>query len=142
MTAREGNIGYCQPEKTNLHRGKLRAVNNYLIILNIWKLYKYIVYITFCFKTISVKWLFEFVFRYLLIQTIIRRQSESLVNRLRLNYTEPIFFLEYHPSSINIIRCQVPSRVRAWFRDLAGDIDFYQMTLGQSESIVLYESVI
>ena len=36
-------------------------------------------------------------------------------------------FLEYHPSSSNIVRCQVPSRVWAWFYDSADDIDFYQM---------------
>ena len=33
--------------------------NNYYIILNV----NYIVYITFGFKTIQVKWMFEFVFR-------------------------------------------------------------------------------
>ena len=51
-------------------------------------------------------------------------------------------FLEYHLSSSNITRCQVPSRVRAWFHDSAGDIDFYQMSLSQSESNILHESVI
>ena len=49
-------------------------------------------------------------------------------------------FLEYHPSSSNITRCQVPSRVRAWFHDSSGDIDFYQMPLSQSESTNLYET--
>ena len=51
-------------------------------------------------------------------------------------------FLEYHPSSSTITRYQVPSRVRAWFRDSAGDIDFYQMSLSQSESTILHESII
>ena len=41
--------------------------------------------------------------------------------------------LEYHRSSSNITRCQVPSRVRAWFHDSAGDI---------SESTILHESII
>ena len=50
-------------------------------------------------------------------------------------------FLEYHLSSNNITRCQVPSRVRAWFHDSAGDIDFYQMSLSQSESTILRESI-
>ena len=27
----------------------------------------------------------------------------------------------------------IPSRVGAWFHDIAGDIDFYQMSLSQSE---------
>ena len=50
-------------------------------------LIEYIVYITFCFKTIQVKWIFEFVFR-----TLIRRQSESMVNRTRINSAQSIFF--------------------------------------------------
>ena len=50
-------------------------------------------------------------------------------------------FLEYHLSSSNITRCQVQSHVRA-FHDSAGDVDFYQMRLGQSESTILHESII
>ena len=50
-----------------------------------------------------------------------RRQSESMVNRTHINSAQSIF-LEYHPSSSNITRCQVPSRVRAWYHDSAGDI--------------------
>ena len=42
-------------------------------------------YITFNFKTIQVKWMFELVFRTPQIQTLIRRQSESKVNRTRIN---------------------------------------------------------
>ena len=42
-------------------------------------------YITFNFKTIQVKWMFELVFRTPQIQTRIRRQSESKVNRTRIN---------------------------------------------------------
>ena len=37
---------------------------------------------------------------------------------------------------------QVPLRVRAWFHDSAGDIDFYQMSFSQSKSTILHESVI
>ena len=44
------------------------------------------------------------------------------------------YFLEYHQSSSNITHCQDPSRVKAWLYDSAGDIDFYQMFLSQSES--------
>ena len=51
-------------------------------------------------------------------------------------------FLEYRQSSSNITPCQVPSRVRAWFHDSAGDIDFYQMSFSQSESTILHESII
>ena len=43
-------------------------------------------------------------------------------------YAQELFavdiFLEYHPSSSDITPCQVPSRVRTWFHDLAGDIGF------------------
>ena len=50
--------------------------------------------------------------------------------------------MEYHPSSSDITRCQVPSLVRAWFHDSAGDNDFYQMSLSQSESTILQKSII
>ena len=49
-------------------------------------------------------------------------------------------FFSYHPSSSNITRRQVPSRVRAWFYDSAGDIDFYQMSL--SQLFYMHDSII
>ena len=42
----------------------------------------------------------------------------------------------------NITRCQVSSRFRAWFQDSEGNIDFLQMTLSQTESTILHESMI
>ena len=51
-------------------------------------------------------------------------------------------YLEYHPMLSNIARCKVPSRVRTWFHDSAGDIDFDQISLSQSESTILHESII
>ena len=68
---------------------------------------------------------------------VLRIFKRSMVNRMLSRY-----FLEYQQSSRNIIRCQVPSRVRAWFHDSAGDIEFYQMSLSQSESDILHESII
>ena len=106
-------------------------------IILYWMLIKYIVKITFGFKTIQVKWIFVFVFRTPYIHTLIRRQSESMVNRTRINSAQSIFFL-YHPSSSNINRCQVLSCVRAWFHDSAVDIDSYQMSLRQSEWTILH----
>ena len=50
--------------------------------------------------------------------------TQSVVNPTRLYSAQSMVFLEYHPLS-NITRCQVPSRVRAWFQDSAGDIDCY-----------------
>ena len=41
-----------------------------------------------------------------------------------------------------ITHCQVPSRVGAWFHDLAGDIDYSPMSLSQSEWTILHESII
>ena len=61
------------------------------------------------------------------------------MNRKRINSAQSIFF---HPSLSNITRCQVPSRVRVWFHDSAGDIDFYPMSLSQSELTILHESKI
>ena len=49
--------------------------------------------------------------------------------------------MEYYPSSSNITPCHVPSRVSAWFHNSAGDIDFYQVSLSQSESTILQESI-
>ena len=65
-----------------------------------------------------------------------------MVNHTRIQSVQSVLFLEYHPSSSNITRCQVPSRVRTWFHDSAGDIDFYQMSLSQSESPILHKSII
>ena len=67
---------------------------------------KYIVYIVSGFKTIQVMWILDlaFVFR------IFKRLNECINSCI--NSAQSIFFLEYHLSSSNIIRCQVPSRVR------------------------------
>ena len=83
MTARKGNMGKCHPEKTNVDGVEAD------ILLNVMK---YIVYITFSFKTIHVKLIFEFAFRTPLIQTLIRRQSESRVKRTRINSAQSILF--------------------------------------------------
>ena len=64
------------------------------------------------------------------------------MNRTRITSAQSIFCLEYQPSSGNITRCQVPLRIRAWFHDAADDIDFYQMSLSQSESTILHERLI
>ena len=94
-----------------------------IFIILYWMLIKYIVYITFGFKSNPGQvWIFVFVLRTPYTQTLIRCQSESMMNR-----TQSRYFLEYHLSSSNITRCQVPSRVRAYFHDSAGDIDFYHM---------------
>ena len=73
-----------------------------IIIILYWMLIKYIVYITFCFKTIQVKWIFEFVFRSPLIQKLTRRQSESMVNRTRINFAQSIFFFIIYPSIFSV----------------------------------------
>ena len=111
------------------------------IIILYWMLIEYIVYITFCFKTIKVRLIYEFVFRTPWIQTVISRQSESMVNHTRINSAMSTYFF-------NITRRQAispvseSSRVWAWFHDLSGDIDFYQMSLSQSELTILHESII
>ena len=70
--------------------------------------------------------LLECIFDQFFAQTLIRRQSESMVNCTCINSAIVDFFLGCHPSSSNIARCQVPSGFRAWFLDSAGNIDFYQ----------------
>ena len=65
-------MGNCHPEKTNVDLGEadvdigFRGVKSFHITpceSLYWLLIKYIVYIMFAFKTIHVKWTFEFVFR-------------------------------------------------------------------------------
>ena len=68
--------------------------------------------------------------------------SQNLWCTVRPSILRSRYFLEYHPSSSNIAHCQVPSRVRAWFHDSAGDINFYHMSLSQSELTILHESII
>ena len=62
-----------------------------IIIILYWVLIKYIIYITFGFKTIQLKWIFEFVFRTPWIQMLIRRLSESMVNHTCINSAQWIF---------------------------------------------------
>ena len=85
--------------------------------------------------------MFEFVFHIPYFQTLKRRQTECMMNRTRINSAQTIFF-EISPLVKQYHLCQVPSRVREWCHDSAGDIDFYQMSLIQSESTCLHESVI
>ena len=69
--------------------------------------------------------------------------SNAHTTQVRI-YGEPYapswYFLEYHPSSNKITRCQFRSRVWAWFYDAEGDID--PMSLSQRESTILHESII
>ena len=106
-----------------------------------WMLIKYIVNITFGFKRIQIKWILVFVLRSLYIQTPIHRQSESMLSRTRINSARFIF--------LDITRRQAISPV-AKFRHVLKRgfmiqrvifvftwkyiIDFYQMSLSQSES--------
>ena len=62
-----------------------------------------------------------------------------MVNRMCMNSAQLIFFAR---RQAKITRCQVPSRIRAWFHDSVDDINFYQMTLSQSESTILNERII
>ena len=47
--------------------------------------------------------------------------SKNLCWTVRAWILRSRFFLEYHPSSSNIPRCQDQSRVKAWFYDSSGD---------------------
>ena len=78
-------MGNCHPEKTIVDRGKadvaigFRGVTFYvqlIIILLYWMLIKYIVYITFGFKTIHVKWILVFVF----VRRIFKRLTDASQN--------------------------------------------------------------
>ena len=150
MTAREGQHGKLSPRATNVDRGEVfegwqfpmlhsRAVNIYYIILNVF--FKYIVYITLVSKQSRAS---EDLSLYFVLRTFKRSYDASLnlwwtVRAIILHIR---YFLEYHSSSSNSTLCQETSRVRAWFHDSAGDIDFYKISLSQSESTILHESII
>ena len=78
-----------------------RAVIIYYIVLNVNQIH--CLHYVIGFKTIQVKWIFVFVFQTPYIQTLIRHQSESMVNRTRMNFAQSIFSLispvvkQYHP---------------------------------------------
>ena len=82
--------------------------------------------------------------KYLSLYFVLRKFKRSYDASQNLCWTVRTvdYFLEYHPSASNITRCQVLSRVRAWFHDSAGDINCYQISLSKSESTNLHESII
>ena len=85
--ARESNMGNWRSRRSRSWHWFSR-VNNfpcYPLKLSIIIIFWLIVYITFGSKIIQVKKIFVFVFRIPYIQTLIRRQSESVVNRTRIN---------------------------------------------------------
>ena len=133
-------MGNCHPEKINTIWHWFSSVDNFpcypllqsISIILYSMLIRYLVNITFGFKTIKVKWIFLFVFRNPYIQTLIWRQSESMVNRTCINSAHSIFLEFTRRQAISLVF------VRAWFHDSAGDIDFYQMSFSQSESSILH----
>ena len=47
------------------------------------------------------------------------KRSYKISQNLWWTFLRSLYFSEYHPSSSNITRCQVPSCVRAWFHNSA-----------------------
>ena len=103
MTARECKKGNCHPRnhcRPRRNRGLhwfYRSDNfpcytlvQSIIIILYWMFIKEIVYITYGFKTIQVKWIILFVLPY--IQTLRQRQSESMVNCAPIKSAQSIFF--------------------------------------------------
>ena len=93
-----------------------------------WMLIKYIVYITSAdFKNNPGQVNICVCISYSIYSTLILRQLESVVNGMRINVGQSIFFLispvvkgyEPLPSSALVIM--------VWFHDSACDIEFYQM---------------
>ena len=119
MTAREGNMGNCHPEKTMSTEAKPRLT----LVFEGWQFSmcsQYLLYYTECklntsgFKTIQVKWI------YVCISYSVNSNAHTTpVWIYGKPYAHKFFavniFLKYPPSSSNITCCQVPSRVRAWF---------------------------
>ena len=101
-------MGNCHPEKTIKCRPRrsrgwhwFSRGDNFpcyflmqsIFILLYWMLIKYIVYITFGFKTIKVKWICDVCISYSLNSNAhIWRQSESMVNCTRIISAQSIFF--------------------------------------------------
>ena len=85
--------------------------------------------------------MFEFVFHTLSIQPLLRRQSESMVNHMRINSAQSIF-LGISPVVKQYLPLPSSIACKGMVSCLAGDIDFNQMSLSQSESTILHESKI
>ena len=143
-------MGNCHPEKTNFDRGEAEAYIGFrgVTISHVTlSCSQYLLYNTECYLIIR----YMHRLHYVCFQNNPGQVNVGVCVSYSVNsnahttpvriYGEPYahkfsavdIFLEYHPSSSNITRCQVPSRVRAWFHDSAGDIDFYPMSLTQSE---------
>ena len=60
-----------------------------------------------------------------------------MVNRTRINFAQ-LIFCEIHESPV----AKSHHLLGRGFNDSAGDIDFYQMFLSQSESTILHENII
>ena len=133
MTAREGNLENCHPEKTNVDRG-----DNFFIILNVNK--------NHCLHYVGFQNNPGQVNVYVCVSYYVNSNAHA---------TQVSFYGEPYAQKIcavdifwNISRHQqyhpLPSsRFRVWFHHLTGDVDFfYQMSLKQSESSILHESII
>ena len=107
-----------------------RVVNNCYMILNVNEVHR-LHYV--CFQNNSGQ-----VNIWLCISFSVNANAHTTTVRI---YGEPNahpfctvdIFWEYHPRSNNITHCYDTSRVRAWFNHSASVIDFYQMSLSQSE---------
>ena len=109
-----------------------------IILYSNWMLIEYIVYITFCFDTIQV--LREYLSLYFVLLKV--NAHTTSVRIYGEPYAHKFCTVDFFPSSSNITRSQVQSRVSAWFHDSVGDIDFNQLYLSQSKSTILHESII
>ena len=140
----------CYPEKTwgwhCFSRGdnsQCYPIFQSIIIILSWMLIKYIVSITFGFKTILVKWIFWVCISYYV-------KSNALTTPVRI-YGEP-YAHKFCTVDIfwNITRRQAISPVanshhvlgRGFMIQHDSWFDFYQMSLSQSESTILHESII
>ena len=147
MTAREGNMGNCHPKKTNVDKGEAEVDSGFARgdSFPCYPLVQSIFIILYSLGLVSKQ---SRSSEYWRLYFLLRKCKRSYYSSQNLWWTANAYilrsryFLEYHPSSSSITRCQVPSRVRMWFHDSMGDIDFNQMFLSQSESTILHECII
>ena len=143
-----GNIGNCHPERVLLTEAKPRLT----VVFRGWQLHCYtLVQSIFIILTNTLSTLYGPGWVNICVRILYTVHSNAQIWLIRI-YSEAyghmlctvdfIFFFGYHPWSSIFTRCQVPSHIGAWFHDSAGDNDFYQMFLSQSESTFLNDSII
>ena len=102
-----------------------RAVNNYYIILNV-SVIKYV-------HRLHNVWFQNNPSQVNICVCILFKPVRIYGKPYAHKFCAVDIFWEYHPSSTNITRCEVPLHVKAWFHDSPVDIDIKCLSPNQNQ---------